>query len=177
MHQIRKLKPNRTNLLDTRKVNSLPLQLQYLKLKTHIIATLKSKRQTQTPHPPPNWQYQQYPSYDYSQAYHLHNQPTTQQLNQVDQSFSSGFKFDQTAPPVSSSTPKNLFQQPVVKTVPTPPPPFNPVHYHAAKPQAIPTDLSGSRIEIQNQNLPPNMTTETTQQQTQQKLQIRYIKN
>ena len=112
---------------------------------------LKYKRRPIAPVPPPitqsatvyppsqSWPGSQFPYYGYNQAGYKYLAPhiPSQQLNQVNQPFSTGFKFQQFA----TSTPQSYQQTGANRTAPTPPPPFIPTN--VTPPTEFPTDLSG----------------------------------
>ena len=114
---------------------------------------VKYKRRPIAPVPPPitqsatvytpsqSWPGSQFPYYGYNQAGYKYPAPhiPSQQLNQVNQPFSTGFKFQQFA----MSTPQSYQQTGANRTAPTPPPPF--ISTHVTPPTEFPTDLSGFR--------------------------------
>ena len=114
---------------------------------------LKYKRRPMAPLPPPVtqsatvyppsqlWPGSQFPYYGYNQAAYKYPPPhiPSQQLNQLNQPFSTGFKFQQFA----TSTPQSYQQTGANRSAPTPPPPFIPTN--VTPPTEFPTDLSGFR--------------------------------
>ena len=114
---------------------------------------VKYKRRPIAPVPPPvmrsatvytpsqSWPGSQFPYYGYDQAGYKYPAPhiPSQQLNQVNEPFSTGFKFQQFA----TSTSRSYQQTGANRTAPTPPPPFIPTH--VTPPTEFPTDLSGFR--------------------------------
>ena len=114
---------------------------------------LKHKRRPMAPLPPPitqspsvyppsqSWPGNQFPCYGYDQSAYKYPPPhiPSQQLNQLNQLFSTGFKFQQ----FTMSTPRSYQQTGPNRSAPTPPPPFLPTN--ATSPTEFPTDLSGFR--------------------------------
>ena len=114
---------------------------------------VKYKRRQIAPVPPPitqsatvytpsqSWPGSQFPYYGYDQAGYKYPSPhiPSQQLNQVNEPFITGFKFQQ----FTTSTPCSYQQTGSNRTAPTPPPPFIPTH--VTPPTEFPTDLSGFR--------------------------------
>ena len=112
---------------------------------------LKYKRRPIAPLPPPvtqsatvyppsqSWPGSQFPYYGYNQAGYKYPAPhiPSQQLNQVNQPFSMGFKFQQFA----TSTPRSYQQTGANRSAATPP--FIPTN--VTPPTEFPTDLSGFR--------------------------------
>ena len=112
---------------------------------------LKYKRRPMAPLPPPimqsatvyppsqSWPGSQFPYYGYNQAAYKYPPPhiPSQQLNQLNQPFSTGFKFQQ----FTTSTPQSYQQTGANRSAPTPPPPFLPTN--VTPPTEFPTDLSG----------------------------------
>ena len=96
--------------------------------------------QSATVYPPSQvWQGTQLPFYGYDQAAYKYppTQIPSQQLNQLNQPFSTGFKFQQ----FSTSTPQSYQQNVPIRGAPTPPPQFQPTNL--TQPTEFPTDLSG----------------------------------
>ena len=114
-----------------------------LKYKRRPIAPVSPHiTQSATVYPPSQlWPGSQFPYYRYDQAGYKYPAPNipSQQLNQVNQPFSTGFKFQQFA----TSTPQSYQQSGANRTAPTPPPPFIPTH--VTPPTEFTTDLSGFR--------------------------------
>ena len=112
---------------------------------------LKYKRRPIAPLPPPvtqsatvyppsqSWPGSQFPYYGYDQAGYKYPPPhiPSQQLNQLNQPFSTGFKFQQFA----TSTPQSYQQTGANRSAATPP--FIPTN--VTPPTEFPTDLSGFR--------------------------------
>ena len=114
---------------------------------------IKHKRRPMAPLPPPitqsasfyppsqSWPGNQFPCYGYDQSAYKYPPPhiPSQQLNQLNQPFSTGFKFQQ----FTTSTPQSYQQTGPNTSAPTPPPPFIPTN--VTPPTEFPTDLSGFR--------------------------------
>ena len=108
---------------------------------------LKYKRRPMAPLPPPvtqsatvyppsqSWPGSQFPYYGYPPP-HI----PSQQLNQLNQLFSTGFKFQQ----FTTSTPRSYQQTGANRSAPTPPPPFIPTH--VTPPTEFPQIFLGSAI-------------------------------
>ena len=114
-----------------------------LKYKRRPMAPLnRPVMQSATVYPPSqSWPGSQFPYYGYNQAAYKYPPPhiPSQQLNQLNQPFSTGFKFQQFA----TSTPQSYQQTGANRSAPTPPPPFIPTN--VTPPTEFPTDLSGFR--------------------------------
>ena len=118
---------------------------------SEIWKRFKYKRRPMAPLPPPithsatvyppsqSWPGSQFPYYGYNQAAYKYPPPhiPSQQLNQLNQPFSTGFKFQQ----FTTSTPRSYQQTGANRSAPTPPPPFIPTN--VTPPTEFPTDLSG----------------------------------
>ena len=91
--------------------------------------------------PSQSWPGSQFPYYGYDQAAYKYPPPhiLSQQLNQLNQPFSIGFKFQQ----FTMSTPQSYQQTGANRSAPTLPPPFLPTN--VTRPTEFPTDLSGFR--------------------------------
>ena len=98
---------------------------------------LKHKRRPMAPLPPPImqsatvyppsqlWPGTQFPCYGYDQSAYKYPAPhIPSQLNQLNQPFSTGFKFQQ----FTTSTPRSYHQTGPNRSAPTPPPPFLPTN-------------------------------------------------